>query len=71
MKFYFFDTSGAAKLSCIESGTDRVSEIYDAPDHGILISNLTYTEVLSALNRKKQAGVISQSQFDDAVSKFF
>ncbi len=71
MAFYFFDASCAVKLYYAEIGTDKIGAIYDAPDIGIIISNLAYTEVLSALNRKKQSGSISQSEFDDAMSRFF
>ncbi len=71
MTFYFFDASGAVKIYYTEIGSDKVNAIYDAPDNGIILSNLTYTEVLSALNRKKQDGLISRSAFDDALSRFF
>jgi len=70
MPFYFFDTSSAVKVYHTESGTDKVNKIYDSSDDGILISNLTYTEVFSALNRKKQNGVISQLQFDTSTNQF-
>ena len=71
MPFYFYDASVAVKVYHPEAGTDKVLEIYRSPDNGIVISNLAYTEVLSALNRKKQNGVISQLQFDDSIGKFF
>jgi len=71
MKFYFFDASGTVKIYYTEVGTDKVNAIYMAPDNGMILSDLTYTEVLSALNRKKQAGLISQAEFDDAISRFF
>jgi len=71
MTFYFFDSSVAVKVYYTEVGTDKTKEIYDALEDGIMISNLTYTEVISALNRKKQNGLISQQQFDEALSKFF
>ena len=71
MPFYFFDTSCVVKRYCAEAGTNKIDEIYDAPDNGIIISNLTYTEVLSALNRKKQEGLLSQVAFDEAIGKFF
>jgi predicted nucleic acid-binding protein len=71
MPFYFFDASAAVKVYHPETGTDKVLEIYRSPDNGILISDLSYTEVLSALNRKKQNGAISQLQFDDMIGRFF
>jgi len=71
MPFYFFDASAAVKIYHPETGADKVLEIYRLPDNGVIISNLAYTEVISALNRKKQNGVISQLQFDDSISKFF
>ncbi len=71
MAFYYFDTSGAVKIYHPEPGTDKLVEIYKSPENGVIISDLTYTEVLSALNRKKQSGVISQPQFDEAMGKFF
>jgi predicted nucleic acid-binding protein len=71
MIFHFFDASSAVKRYCDEIGAGQVIAICDAPDNGIVISNLTYTEVLSALNRKKQDGLISQPEFDDAISRFF
>lgn len=71
MSFYFFDTSSAVKAYHTELGTDKVNEIYGSSgDDGILIANLTYTEVFSALNRKKQNGVISQLQFDTSINQF-
>jgi len=70
MPFYFFDTSGAVKIYHVELGSDKVKRIYDSPDDGILISNLTYTEAFSALNRKKQNGAISQFQFATAINQF-
>jgi len=71
MPFYFFDASAAVKVYHPETGTDKVMEIYRSADNVLVISNIAYTEVLSALNRKKQNRVISQLQFDDSIGKFF
>jgi predicted nucleic acid-binding protein len=70
MPFYFLDTSGAVKIYHHELGSDKVKRLYVSSDDGILISNLAYTETLSALNRKKQNGAISQDHFDTAINQF-
>jgi len=71
MKFYFLDTSALVKRYHSEKGTDRIDKIFSQDDRAIVISNISITEMVSALNRKKEDKIISKEDLDIALSKFF
>lgn len=71
MKFYFLDTSALVKRYHSEKGTDKIDKIFSQDDRAIVISNITITEMVSAINRKKEDKVISKKDQDIALSKFF
>ncbi|VVB87541.1 PIN domain protein [uncultured archaeon] len=71
MKFYFFDTSALVKRYHSEKGTREVDRIFAEDDSAIVISNISITEMVSALNRKKEEKVIMKKDLDMALSKFF
>lgn len=71
MKFYFFDTSALVKRYHSEGGTESIDKIFSEDDRAIVISNISITEMVSALNRKKEENIISKEDLDTALSKFF
>lgn len=71
MKFYFLDTSALVKRYHSEKGTDKIDKIFSQDDRAIVISNITITEMVSAINRKKEDRVISKIDQDIVLSKFF
>jgi len=71
MKFYFFDTSALVKKYHSEKGTEEVDAIIGEEDRAIIISNISITEMVSALNRKKEEKIISEDDLNIALSKFF
>lgn len=71
MKFYFLDTSALVKRYHSEKGTDRIDKIFAEDDRAIVISSISITEIVSALNRKKEDKIISKEDLEIALSKFF
>ncbi|HEY9205515.1 MAG TPA: type II toxin-antitoxin system VapC family toxin [Candidatus Methanoperedens sp.] len=71
MKFYFLDTSALVKRYHSEKGTAKIDELFSEDDRAIVISNISLTEMVSALNRKKEDKTISQEDLEIALSKFF
>jgi len=71
MKFYFFDTSALVKRYHYENGTEKVDSIFSEDDRAIIISSISITEIVSALNRKKGEGVIAEDDLQFTISKFF
>jgi len=71
MKFYFLDTSAPVKRYHSEKGTDEIDRIFTEDDRAIVISSISITEIVSALNRKKEEKIISSEDLDIALSKFF
>lgn len=71
MKFYFLDTSALVKRYHSEKGTDKIDKIFSQNDRAIVISSISITEMVSALNRKKEDKIISKEDLDIALSKFF
>lgn len=71
MKFCFLDTSALVKRYHSEKGTDRIDRIFAEDDRAIVISSISITEMVSALNRKKEDKIISKEDLDIALSKFF
>lgn len=71
MKFYFLDTSALVKRYHSEKGTDKIDKIFSEDDRAIVISSLSITEMVSALNRKKEDKIILKEDLEIALSKFF
>jgi predicted nucleic acid-binding protein len=71
MKFYFLDTSALVKRYHSEKGTDKIDKIFSQDDRAIVISSISLTEMVSALNRKKEEKIISREDLKIALSKFF
>lgn len=71
MKFYFLDTSALVKRYHSEKGTDKIDKIFTEDDRAIVISSISITELVSALNRKKEDKIISREDLEIALSKFF
>jgi hypothetical protein len=71
MKFYFFDTSALVKRYHSEKGTENIDKIFNEDDRALIISSLSITEIVSALNRKKEEKVISKEDLDIVLSRFF
>lgn len=70
MPLYFFDTSALVKRYHIESGSEKVNEIFDNSDGIFVITSLTVTEFVSAFVRKLYEGVISEDDFRLCLSEF-
>ncbi len=71
MKFYFFDTSALIKKYHAEKGTEAIDRIFSEEDKAIVISSICITEMVSAMNRKKEDKTISKNDLDVALSRFF
>ncbi|MFZ3059709.1 MAG: type II toxin-antitoxin system VapC family toxin [Candidatus Methanoperedens sp.] len=71
MKFYFLDTSALVKRYHSEKGTDKIDKIFSEDDRVIVISSISITEMVSALNRKKEDKIILKEDLKIALSKFF
>ncbi len=71
MKFYFLDTSALVKRYHSEKGTDKIDKIFSEDDRAIVISSISLTEMVSALNRKKEDKIISKEDLEITLSKFF
>jgi len=71
MNFYFFDTSALVKRYHSEKGTEAIDRIFSEEDKAIVISSICITEIVSALNRKKEEKIISKEDLDAALSRFF
>jgi len=53
MQYYFLDTSALVKRYHQETGTKIIDKIFDSEEKVIIISNISISEFVSALNRKK------------------
>ena len=71
MKFYFIDTSALVKRYHSEKGTIEIDKIFSEEDKAIVISSICITEMVSAMNRKKEEKIISKGDLDVALSRFF
>lgn len=70
MTFYYLDTNALVKLMIREKGHDQIRKIYDKSDTKFIISELSITEVHSALAQKVCRQEITDDQFEDAISAF-
>lgn len=71
MDYYLFDTSALVKRYHQEIGTENVDEIFDAEERMIIISNLSVSEFVSAINRKKIENAITEEDLNLVLSRFF
>lgn len=71
MQYYFLDTSALVKRYHQEIGTDVIDSIFDSEDRIIVISNISISEFVSAINRKKNENEITQDDLDVVLSKFY
>ena len=71
MKFYFLDTSALVKRYHSEKGTDEIDKIFSEDDKAVVISSICITEMVSAMNRKKEDKTISKDDLDASLSRFF
>lgn len=70
MPLYFFDTSALVKRYHIESGSEKVDEIFKDPDGILVIASITIAEFVSAFARKLNEGIISEDDFRICLSEF-
>lgn len=71
MRYYFLDTSALVKRYHLEVGTDVIDEVFDSADRVIVISNISISEFVSTINRKKNEKEITQDDLDLVLSKFY
>lgn len=60
MPAYYFDTSALVKRYHLEQGSDRMDQLFADPTAALLTANITLAELTSALDRKRQDGVLTQ-----------
>lgn len=70
MKQYFLDSCAIAKLYCNEVGSHRVQEIFNEKANHIFYSEIAYTETISVLCRMKNAGHISEMEYEAFIARF-
>jgi predicted nucleic acid-binding protein len=71
MHFFYLDASALAKRFVPEQGSPLIDEILDkVPDERLYILNVGAGEVVSILVRKRNAGVISEPYFRQALVDF-
>lgn len=71
-KYYFLDTNAIARYYCNDIGTHIAKQIVDSGS-GLLMSNFSYVEVISALaqiKRDQQFTSFNEPQFNIALAKF-
>jgi predicted nucleic acid-binding protein len=68
---FYLDASALAKRYAPEKGFTQVNAILDiVPRHRIRVLNIGTGEVMSILVRKRNAGIISIAEFQQAVASF-
>jgi predicted nucleic acid-binding protein len=68
---FYFDASALAKRYVPEPGTAQVNAIFDAvPRERLHVLNIGMGEIVSILVRRRNAGVISQAYFGQAMLDF-
>ena len=68
---FYVDASALAKRYIPEPGSALVNAILDAvPPGRLIVLNIGMGEIVSILVRKRNAGVISQAYFDQAIANF-
>lgn len=70
MPLYFFDTSALVKRYHVESGSEKVDEIFNASDGILVIASITIAEFVSAFARKLNEGIISEDDLRICLSEF-
>lgn len=70
MPLYFFDTSALVKRYHVETGSEKVDELFNDPESVFAISNITITEFTSAFARKLNEGIISEEDLFNCLSEF-
>ena len=70
MPLYFFDTSALVKRYHVETGSEKVDEIFNDPEGIFAISSITITEFTSAFARKLTEGIISKDDLLICLSEF-
>ncbi len=67
---YFFDTSALVKLYHQEKGTEALEHLISAADTCIVISDLSFIEITSALATKVRMGLIDRDVFEAVLDCF-
>ncbi len=67
---YFLDTSALVKRYHQENGSHTIIQIFETEENRILISSLSLAEFVSAINRVKNRGEISEEDFKFTLDKF-
>ena len=69
--FFYLDASSLAKRYIPETGSAQVNAILDmVPGNRLRVLNVGTGEIVSVLVRKRNAGVISQAYFEQAMLNF-
>ena len=70
MPLYFFDTSALVKRYHIETGSEKVDEIFNDPEGVFTIASITIAEFTSVFARKLNEGIISEDDLRICLSEF-
>lgn len=70
MPVYFFDTSSLVKRYHIETGSEKVDEIFNDPEGIFAIASITIAEFTSVFARKLNEGIISEDDLRICLSEF-
>lgn len=69
-QFYYLDTNALVKLVLQEKGHDEINKLYDSKESCFIISNLSITEINSALIQKLSRNEINEEDYEKSVSLF-
>jgi predicted nucleic acid-binding protein len=74
MSVFYLDTSVIVKRYRTEEGTDFVDMLFDevinSNEHSLATSTISILEFIAAMRRIQKAGIISEDDFEDAISMF-
>lgn len=69
---YFFDSSALAKRYLRETGSDKVNEVFASlAGNTVVVSSLSFSEIVSALNRGRNRGEITQTDVFVACAQLY
>ena len=60
MPVYYLDTSALVKRYHVESGSERLDQLFADSASTFITANITFAELISAFDRKFQEGVINE-----------
>ena len=68
MPVYYVDTSALVKRYHVESGSQRVDQLFGDPTATFLTANIALTEITSALDRKVQENLLTRDALNTVLA---